>query len=119
MNIGCITDCGKVRRENQDRCLVLERSFGSEPAVLCVVADGMGGTGDGGLASDYVVRRLQRWWEQELPALLERQPVYAYVSRSLDELLTGCSREILRQSRQLQVSTGTTCSLFFPAESRR
>lgn len=113
MNIECITDCGKVRRENQDRCLVLERSFGSEPAVLCVVADGMGGTGDGGLASDYVVRRLQRWWEQELPALLERQPVYAYVSRSLDELLTGCSREILRQSRQLQVSTGTTCSLFF------
>lgn len=113
MNIGYITDCGKVRRENQDRYLVLERRFDGESMVLCVVADGMGGTGDGGLASDHVVRQLQRWWEQELPVLLGRQPLFAYVSRSLDELLAACSREILYQSRQRQVSTGTTCSLFF------
>ncbi len=113
MNIGLITDCGKVRRENQDRCLALERTFGSESVVLCVVADGMGGTGDGGMASDYVVRRLQGWWEQELPGLLERQPMYAYLSQSLDELLDRCSREIFRHSRQVRISTGTTCSLLF------
>lgn len=113
MEIGYITDCGNVRTENQDRLLVLERRMPAGEATLCAVADGMGGTGDGSLASDLVVQRLRVWWQEELERVLEQKAVLMYVSRSLDLLIRDCNEEILRQSHRCCVSTGTTLSLLF------
>lgn len=113
MDIGYITDFGKVRTENQDRYLVLEKRESSGDTVLCVVADGMGGMGDGSLASELIVRRLQIWWQEELPELLAQQAVHGYVSQSLDVLIQESNREIRYQASLLGISTGTTLSLLF------
>ncbi len=111
MDIGYITDRGNVRKDNQDRYLVMEEQTGKGDILLCVVADGMGGTGDGSMASAFVVKRMQQWWESELPKLLSKEPVYVHLSRSLDQCILACNREIFRQARQCHISTGTTCSV--------
>lgn len=113
MDIGYITDCGNVRAENQDRLLVLERRGDSEEITLCAVADGMGGTENGSLASALTVRRLHVWWQEELPGLLANQAIHAYASQSLELLIQECNREILRQAESFGISTGTTLSLMF------
>lgn len=113
MDIGYITDYGNVRTENQDRLLVLEKREDFGEVTLCVVADGMGGTMDGSFASDLTVRRIQTWWQEELPEFLSQQAVHGYVSQSLDILIYECNQEILRKSVERRVSTGTTLSLLF------
>lgn len=111
MNIGYVTDCGNVRMENQDRYLVVKDD--SIGAFLCVVADGMGGTQEGSLASDYIVNTLHTWWQMQMPELLRQDRVHLYISQSMDLLLEACNEEINRQAVIHQITTGTTVSLMF------
>lgn len=113
MDIGYITDIGNVRTENQDRLSVFMKKRMDGDVVMCAVADGMGGTGDGSIASETTVQHLQRWWGEEMPSLLAQQHVYAVASDALDELLRNCNEVINEYAGQRQISTGTTLSLLF------
>jgi protein phosphatase len=60
-----LTDVGCVREENQDRVLLINpprRSEGSEPLVLTVVADGMGGHKSGAVASQLAVDTVSTYY---------------------------------------------------------
>lgn len=118
MDIGYITNDGKVRKENQDRCLVLRRKVETEEVFLCMVADGMGGTGNGSFASEALSNRIQGWWKVILPELLKKQAVHAYVSQSLNQFLLQCNEEIYFQAKLLRISTGTTLSLLFAYQNQ-
>lgn len=111
MVMGYVTDRGKVRRENQDRFLALGGMEGQEERILCAVADGMGGTGDGSLASEYVTGRLSVWWEREAGFLMRQEDVFSALSASLSQLLSDCNDQINAESRREGISTGTTVSL--------
>jgi len=118
MDIGCITDIGNVRIENQDRFLVLLKTVPEGDALLCAVADGMGGTGSGSVASNIMISRLQDWCETQMPELLRDEQVYVWVSNDLDRLIEECNQIINEQARQMQISTGTTLSLLFAFQGR-
>ncbi len=114
MKIGYISGIGNVRRENQDRFLVLQqKDMMGEFVFLCMVADGMGGTGKGSFASNFVQEKLQNWWSKVLPQLLLQENVYEYVSQSLNHLFNFCNKEIVKQAKEGGISTGTTISLVF------
>ena len=111
MDIGCITDKGNVRKENQDRFLALCRRESGNEVALCAVADGMGGTEKGSLASDYVTEQLYAWWQTELPCILRQKEVFVSISVSLENLLLSSNEQINTKARKEKVSTGTTLSL--------
>lgn len=48
-----------------------------------------------------------------MPELLQQKAAHAYVSQSLDKLIVECNKEIDRQAKLNQISTGTTLSLLF------
>nr|WP_282706880.1 Stp1/IreP family PP2C-type Ser/Thr phosphatase [Natroniella acetigena] len=55
MNYGVISDCGKVRTENEDNHLALVK----DELTLLVVADGMGGHNSGALASTLAIEAIK------------------------------------------------------------
>ncbi|TMC48197.1 MAG: serine/threonine-protein phosphatase [Chloroflexi bacterium] len=59
LELAAVTDQGPVRRENQDRWAVLPLAG----AVALLVADGMGGHADGGLAAELAVGAVARQLE--------------------------------------------------------
>jgi protein phosphatase len=113
MDIGYITNIGKVRAENQDRFLILLKSIGGNDVVLCAVADGMGGTQSGSLASNTVMQSLHMWWENEMPILLSQELVYVRLSKSLDQVISQCNYGINELAKKRNISTGTTLTMIF------
>lgn len=100
MDIGYITDRGNVRKENQDRFLALCRRESGNEIVLCAVADGMGGTEKGSLASDYVTEQLYAWWQTELPCILRQKEVFVSISAGLENLLLSSNEQINTKARK-------------------
>lgn len=111
MDIGYITEIGNVRKENQDRFVVLQKEEKGRTATLCAVADGMGGTEKGSLASEYVTEQLYRWGQKEMAGLLKGQEVLGGLSAGLENLLLHCHEEINAEAGRKNISTGTTLSL--------
>jgi protein phosphatase len=68
--VGCKTDVGKVRKENEDCRLVLEAPETSpfKGALLALVADGMGGHSAGEVASRIACETLNTFFEELLPS---------------------------------------------------
>ncbi|MBE0610503.1 MAG: hypothetical protein IH609_14075, partial [Dehalococcoidia bacterium] len=56
-----LSDTGQVRTENQDRALALELQGG---AILLLVADGVGGSPGGALASEETARVVREVFEE-------------------------------------------------------
>ncbi len=80
VEIASFSECGPVRKENQDHILVNRRGL-----VFCV-ADGMGGGEGGGVASDIVCRAMSN-------ALKDRMDYPARV-RAVDEALHGADSDV-------------------------
>ena len=66
------TDAGTVKTVNQDSLMIRIVDIGMHKTAFAVVCDGMGGLQQGELASATVVRAYEKWYEEELPGLLEQ-----------------------------------------------
>lgn len=100
--IGYICDKGNVRKENQDRVLVLKENGRS----LCVVADGMGGTENGAMASDVAAKRLKSWWisyNDTLARLDKRQLTDLFY-----EAFISVNEAVVRCCKLQKIKAGTT-----------
>lgn len=69
--IATCTDRGRVKQTNEDACCVEVAETPLGEVLMAVVCDGVGGLARGELASSTVVERLSRWFEEELPGLME------------------------------------------------
>lgn len=69
--IATCTDKGRVKRINEDACCVECAETPLGEVLMGVVCDGVGGLSRGELASSTVVERFSRWFERELPGLME------------------------------------------------
>ena len=107
--IGWATDCGHVRKVNQDRCLVCTGCYAGVPAALLAVADGMGGLSEGEKASGMSVKELRSWWEELLQG---QSPQMEQISRSLDDTIYRVHRQIYNLTDPPN-RAGTTLSLLF------
>lgn len=100
------TDIGK-RNSNQDSLLIRHGRFDSSEVLLAVVCDGMGGLEKGELASATVVRRFQRWFDEELPFELESFDPQS-ISEKWINILRQLNDQIFLYGERSGIMLGTT-----------
>ena len=69
--VAAATEVGSRKRVNEDSCCIKVAQTSLGEVVMALVCDGVGGLSAGNLASATVVNRFSRWFEQELPMLME------------------------------------------------
>ncbi len=102
---------GSVRRTNQDTYFAAEQMVGTVRCAVFCVADGMGGTEQGELASTLAMQVLEEWFYGELQDLLETEIDIAFMRCRLHELLKNMNAKIIKICEQRGISAGTTASL--------
>nr|WP_280875079.1 MULTISPECIES: PP2C family serine/threonine-protein phosphatase [unclassified Paenibacillus] len=87
-----------------------------KPYAAAVIADGMGGTADGGWASEVAVQRVKAWLEDRLPTLLAASDRTEVVEQEAEKLFRSIHREIRDAANQRNCVLGTTLTLLILAE---
>ncbi len=124
MNIftGVRTDTGTTKNVNQDSCLLkVARTVDGRRISLAVICDGMGGLSCGEMASAAFVRRMEKWFYEELPEILTQQSIttqldnsseddriWAGVQFSWSNIVSDMNREIGRYGNSQGIMLGTT-----------
>ncbi|MCR5342279.1 MAG: serine/threonine-protein phosphatase [Butyrivibrio sp.] len=124
MNIftGVRTDTGTTKDINQDSCLLkVARMVDGRRISLAVICDGMGGLSCGEMASTVFVRRMEKWFYEELPEILSQKAVttqldngedenriWANVQYSWSNIVSDMNREIAGYGSSRGIMLGTT-----------
>ena len=66
------TDVGTRKKTNQDSMIIMQAETKLGNVLFASVCDGMGGLAKGEVASAAMVNAFARWFEKDLPALLEQ-----------------------------------------------
>ena len=106
MKISTITDQNK-REYNQDNKFVIPKVVNGDKVLLAVVADGMGGTDEGGEASRRVKVVLERWFEDNIKELHSQTKM----KNSLNKALKDINDEIYSYGKENLCSLGTTAAI--------
>jgi serine/threonine protein phosphatase PrpC len=113
--ISSITDKGKFKEENQDNLLIRYAETALGHCALLVIADGVGGLNEGGVASRLVVEKLDEWWN-----IIFRSIVYKnnkimkhIINESLRASIASINSEIFEKGKSRGCKMGTTLSLLF------
>ena len=69
--LAAVSERGPVKSVNEDACAVLAAESSRGELLMAIVCDGVGGLSCGELASATVVSEFARWFEHQLPALLD------------------------------------------------
>lgn len=103
-----ISDAGILGKINDDSylCRVGENQEGD--SGLFAVADGVGGLGNGYLASGWLIEGLDWWWKMEFPKVLEDEIQIEGSFRNLIQILND---DIRRKSGENNIKVGTTLSV--------
>ena len=111
--VAACTDKGASRSVNQDACCiqVARTSFGE--VLMAVVCDGVGGLAAGELASATVVYRFARWFNDELPRLLDGMDASAPINLDVIQtvwgiMLTRLNETIRAYGQTNKLGLGTT-----------
>jgi protein phosphatase len=95
-----LTDCGCVRSENQDNFFI------SDDSGLLVVADGMGGTEGGAVASQMTVDTIRQCWDKQLAKDGNEAAIHDWLKESIGKA-NSLVREAAKRS-DLNSKMGTT-----------
>ncbi len=109
------TDAGKVRKVNQDSCLVKVANTKRYGRIsFAAVCDGMGGLSKGEVASCKMIRALEGWFHEEL-SLMQNLPedrLWDTIETSLSRLIVKSSSDIRRYGKHRGIKLGTTLTAF-------
>ncbi|MCZ8515879.1 serine/threonine-protein phosphatase [Paenibacillus filicis] len=84
---GAATHTGWYRTLNEDRSLLrIGSTKQGKPYAAAVLADGMGGTEDGGGASELAVNAVKMWLEERAAVLLDEENYWNAVEKELRQL---------------------------------
>lgn len=101
------TDKGISKPTNQDSLFLKHAYCENREVLLAIICDGMGGLSKGELASATVIRRFERWFNEELPYELER-PDLDVIGGKWANMLKDLNEYIGQKARSMNVSMGTT-----------
>lgn len=112
--VTALTDVGIKKDTNQDSLCVKKAETPFGEVVLAMVCDGMGGLSKGELASATVIRAFASWYENVLPAQIEKFE-WEVVKDEWDRLIKELNYAIAEYSRPFNIKAGTTLTamLFF------
>ncbi len=114
--IDAITNVGNIRASNQDALLWRTGVIDGQPAVLLLVADGMGGLSMGEEAGAATMRGMAAWWQQ----LVMQDNAFSWeaVSREIDQAIYGIHREIFFMGQSSGERAGSTLTLLMLRRDR-
>jgi protein phosphatase len=100
--------------KNEDRSLLrIGYNDKCEPYAVAVIADGMGGSGDGGQASETALEVVKQWLDEQLPALLKSSNIWSVLAPSTDRLFHDVNKQLLQLGNLLGSRIGTTLTFVF------
>lgn len=103
------TDVGIRKQTNQDSLLLKVAQTSVGKVVLAVVCDGMGGLEKGELASATVISAFSKWFDKDLPPLLQNQN-WNEIQARWNLLLKEQNQRIGEYGKRLNINLGTTFS---------
>ena len=109
------SDIGIVKDTNQDSCCILEAETAKGTVLLAVVCDGMGGLAKGEVASATLIQAFSKWFESELPELLQHEESMEEVKYRWGRIIREQNQSIAAYGRELHIQLGSTITamLFF------
>ena len=105
------TDAGLKKEINQDSMILMRAESKAGNILLAAVCDGMGGLAKGEEASAMMVKALARWFEYDLPVLLEESFAMEKLWEQWNRLIDETGREIADYAMHLSASAGTTAAV--------
>lgn len=104
------TDIGIKRSTNQDSIAIRVADTEYGQIAMAVVSDGMGGMQSGELASKQVVIHFARWFEDELPRLLYRDPLGSFIKQELIRIIQEENQTLCNFGEKNGIKLGTTAT---------
>lgn len=106
------TEKGYMKQENQDALMIKIAQTNQGTVGLFVVCDGMGGLGNGEIASSMAITSLSNWFGNDLPNLL---PVYSFdeIPQYLVNRIEQINEQIIDYGAAHHVKCGTTLTAIF------
>lgn len=101
------TDVGIRKQTNQDSLLLKVAQTSVGKVVLAVVCDGMGGLEKGELASATVISAFSKWFDNDLPPLLQNHN-WNEIQARWNLLLKEQNQRIGEYGKRLNINLGTT-----------
>lgn len=102
------TDKGIKKQTNQDALLLKSARTPKGMVGLFLICDGMGGLAHGELASATVVEDLSKWFDLELPGLLENEMPEMELADRLELAIGNINQKILQHGTSSNIQLGTT-----------
>jgi len=120
LDVGALSDVGRVRARNEDRFLALHTVTGSGganllPLGLFAIADGMGGHPDGDTASEVAIRAIAAHALPALPSLSGANSENRPIQEILTEAVLTAHQEIRRHATDQDIGTTATVALLVGA----
>lgn len=103
------SDVGIIKQTNQDSLILKQALCDGKEVLMAIICDGMGGLSKGELASATVIRRFEKWFNEELPFELENPDVNVIGSKWA-LILKELNSSIGEKSKTFNESMGTTFS---------
>lgn len=115
----CHTDVGIKKQVNQDAAVVKTLKKQGENYLLAVICDGVGGMQSGEVASATAVREFAKWFDYELPMLLEdEEPLESVLFQRWNAWMNNINRTLVEYGAQQNEKLGTTLSCILLAGNR-
>ncbi|MCF0230371.1 MAG: protein phosphatase 2C domain-containing protein, partial [Parasporobacterium sp.] len=106
--IAAHSDIGIKKNTNQDSLLIKAAQTSLGKVCLCVICDGMGGLAKGEMASASVVRVFEKWFENELPSLIDKGFRVEDMKLDWDNIVLEMNDKLCAYANDLHVRMGTT-----------
>lgn len=110
------TDQGNTRPSNQDAFTLKIAQTAWGQTALAVLCDGMGGLSQGEFASAQMVFAFERWFQNELPALLRQELPSKTLAAQWNRLVQETSLAIRRYGSAKDIRLGTTVTALLATE---
>jgi len=111
------TEKGYMKQVNQDALMIKTAQTNQGSLGLFVVCDGMGGLGNGEVASTMIVAGLSEWFQETLPNLLH---TYAFdeIPAHLVNKIEHLNEQLIEYGTQHQLKCGTTLTAILIMEQQ-
>ena len=111
-HVGCDTNVGAVREQNQDSYIVRYTNSVKGDSCIAVLCDGMGGLSEGDLASNTVAKAFEKWYIERFE---NGKDGFHQSSENLIEeikiVINYCHEKLLQYGHSRGIRLGTTLTL--------